>query len=281
MDWGRTKTILIIALIMTNSILAFILYGDLTTGNDATRVAQHQLSDVITLLESEGIFIDTEVSAKKQMLEDIRLTYQSYEDDSIIRLLLGDTFSLIDGVYLSKEAEVRILGKQELVYKKVNPLLGSVETDPDAARAVAAAFLEDVGLNSTSVAYWSTKAEGDGSVLVSFRQVENGHFVENAYMDVRVLGGETIEMRRKWFGSLKFLDSGKMVESPANALFRLLREIDSREEIERPVRIESMDLGYRLVSNILTINFQEGDPSPYWRFRTGGGEVIYIEAQVD
>jgi hypothetical protein len=42
-----------------------------------------------------------------------------------------------------------------------------------------------------------------------------------------------------------------------------------------------MDLGYRLVSNILTINFQEGEPSPYWRFRTADGDVIYIEAQVD
>lgn len=76
------------------------------------------------------------------------------------------------------------------------------------------------------------------------------------------------------------LKTSKVIESPSKALFRLLPEIDSSETIERPVKIVSMDLGYRLVSNILTINFQEGEPSPYWRFMTSSGDVVYIEAQI-
>ncbi len=282
MNWGRTKTILIIALILTNGILAYILYGDAVTADDAAKLAENQLSDVILLLESENIFIDTEVSAKQQILEDIRLTYQNYEEDSVIRLLLGEKYTYIEeGRYLSGDAEVEILGKQELVYRKHNPVLGYVETDLEKAEELAFEFLEEVGLFSTSVVHWDTKRQDDGSALVAFRQEENGHFVENAYMNVTVRGEELTQMNRKWFGSLKILDSDKTVESPSKALFRLLREIDSRDQIERPVHIVSMDLGYRLVSNILTINFQEGEPSPFWRFRTDDGEVIYIEAQVD
>lgn len=282
MDWSRTKTILIIALVLTNGILAYILYGDAISADDTVEIAQNQLTDVIMLLESEDIYIDTQVSARKQALEDIRLTYQTYEEDSVIRLLLGDQYSsLDDNRYLSGDAEVEILGKQELVYRTHNPMLGYVETDLEKAEQIAFDFLEEVGLFSTSVVHWDTKAQDDGSALVEFRQEENGHFVENAYMDIAVRGDELTQMNRKWFGSLKILDSDKTVESPSKALFRLLREIDSRAQIERPVHIVSMDLGYRLVSNILTINFQEGEPSPYWRFRTAGGDVIYIEAQVD
>ena len=281
MDWSRTKTILIMALLLTNAILFFVLYGDRLGVDDIEEIEQTQLKGVIQLLKSEEIYLVSEVSGHDQYLSDIRLTYETYEDENIVKILLGDVYSKVEDRYLSKDAEIRILGTKDLIYKRLNVMGGVVETDIDKAELLATEFLETKGLMDSSVSYWTKSMQDNGSVMVEFRQVENGNFVESAYMTMTVSGDEITELKRKWFGSIQIEDTIKHIESPAKALFRLLPEIDSSNTIERPVKIVSMDLGYRLVSNILTINFQEGEPSPYWRFMTSSGEVIYIEAQTE
>ncbi len=281
MDWSRTKTILIMALILTNSILFYSLYGD-SLGNNSVEAAQvNQLEEVMELLNSEQIELLTEIPEVGVILPDIRLTYESYEDRNILGILLGENYSEIDDRFLSTSAEVKIYENQDLVYKTLNPMGGFVETDLDRATAFAIHFIEDHGLNNSSVALWRSRMLETGEVLVEFRQVESGYFVENAYMNITVKGEEIIEFNRKWFGSIETQESYKTIESPSKALFRLLPAIDSSSKVQRPVNIVSMDLGYRLISNILTIDFQEGEPSPYWRFKTDQGEVIYVEAQVE
>jgi len=281
MDWSRTKTILIIALLLTNSVLFFVLYGDRIGARTDYENNQNQLTEVLKLLESEQVTVTTDVPTQDLVMTDIRLTYETYEDETMIQILLGENFTNIDGQYLSKDAGVRILETQELVYQLLNPLGGYVETDVDQATEIAKNFLDSVGLQYSSVAHWVTEQQDDGTVLVEFRQIEDGYFVENAYMKLIVSNTSVIELRRKWFGAIEVQDTSKIVESPAKALFRVLSEIDGNTDIQRPVEIESMDLGYRLISNILTINFQEGEPMPYWRFRTAQGDVIYIEAQTE
>lgn len=281
MNWSRTKTILILALLLTNSILLFVLYGDQLGADDVEKLKQEQLKEVVTLLESEEIYVTSEIPEQDYILSDMKLTYEMYDDEKLVKTLLGSNYSLIDERYLSKEAEVRVHGSQELIYRKLNAMGGFVETDLDLARRLADAFLNEKKLVDDSVEHWGSTQLDNGTAIIEYRQVEDGYFVENAYMTLAVAGEEITEFRRKWFAGIEKLDTSKLIESPAKALFRLLPEIDSSSTIERPVKIESMDLGYRLVSNILTINFQEGEPSPYWRFRTSTGEVIYIEAQTE
>tara|TARA_Y100000588_G_C14110114_1_gene862646 strand:+ start:190 stop:1035 length:846 start_codon:yes stop_codon:yes gene_type:complete len=281
MDWSRTKTILILALILTNSILFFVLYGDRIGGSSNQLQGKVQLEEVLKLLESEQVRVTSDIPSQNLMMSDIRLAYETYEDENIIEILLGDTYTNIDGQFLTKDAEVRIVGTQELVYRPLNVLEGFVETDVDEATQIATSFLEELGLRNTSVALWNSMKQEDGTVIIEFRQIEEGYFVENAYMTIQIAGKEVTEMKRKWFGEIEIHESTKNIEPPAKALFRLLSEIDSSDTINRPVEIEAMDLGYRLISNILTINFQEGEPMPYWRFRTSTGEVIYIEAQTE
>lgn len=281
MDWSRTKTILILALILTNGLLFFVLYGDKINSVDAAELEEKHMNEVIELLESEEIFIEAEMPDQSRVLSDISLTYESYEDENMIQLLLGNVYSKVNDRYLSKNAEVKILGSQDLIYKMLNPLGGYVETDPEEAGQIAEVFLSDKGLLNSSAVLWNSRVLEDGAVFIEYRQVEDGYFVENAYMNITVSGKDIIEFRRKWFGAIKILDTSKVIESPSKVLFRLLPEVDSNSRIERPVKIVSMDLGYRLVSDILTINFQEGEPSPYWRFKTDTGEVLYIEAQIE
>lgn len=281
MDWSRTKTILIVALILTNSILFYVLYGDRIGASTAQEESQVQLEEVLKLLESEEVVVSAEIPTQNLMMADIRLTYETYTDENIIEILLGDTYTNIDGQFLTKDAEVRIIGAQELVYRPLNALEGFVDTDVEKATKIATDFLEEIGLRNTSVVHWDSRKQSNGTVMVEFRQVEEGYFVENAYMTIQVSGVEVTELKRKWFGAIETQETSKNIEPPAKALFRLLSEIDSSETISRPVEIEAMDLGYRLISNILTINFQEGEPMPYWRFRTSTGEVVYIEAQTE
>lgn len=281
MDWTRTKTILIIALILTNGVLIFSLYGDRIGADNLDEQKFKRLEEVISLLKSEDVYITSDIPTHDLYLPDVQLTYEMYENEELIKILLNKGYSKVDGRYLSKNAEVQILGAQELVYRTLNVPGGFVKTDPDTAKSVADAFLSEKGLTGESVEYWGTKTLDNGMALVQYRQTLDGHFVEDASMDFKIAGNQLAEFRRKWFGSFKTLETIKNIESPVKALFRLLPEIDSSSEVERPVKIVSMDLGYRLVSNILTINFQEGEPSPYWRFKTESGEVIYIEAQTD
>lgn len=278
MDWSRTKTILILALILTNGVLFYAVYGDRIASRNEEAMNDTQLTDVIELLNSHEIILESEIPDKYTVLPDLRLAYENYEGLYIVDLLLGETYSEVDGRYLSRDAEVRILGSHDLVYSPLNPMGGEVKTDVGLAKSVAQAFLSDKGLSGKSVELWNATVLDSGDVLVAFRQVEDGYFLETAYMDVVVRGEEVVTFKRKWFGSIEILDTSKTIEAPAKALFRLIPAVEDQSGLEKPVRIVSMDLGYRLISNILTINFQEGEPTPYWRFKTDTGKTIYIEA---
>lgn len=140
MDWSRTKTILILALILTNGLLVFVLYGDQLGADDIKDVKENQLREVVSLLESEEIYMTSEIPSEYLVLSDLKLTYEMYDDESLIMELLGSRYSKVDDRYLSKDAEVKIIGAQELIYRELNVMGGFVETDLVKAENIANAF---------------------------------------------------------------------------------------------------------------------------------------------
>lgn len=53
MDWTRTKTILIIALILTNGVLIFSLYGDRIGADNLDEQKYKRLEEVISFLSQK------------------------------------------------------------------------------------------------------------------------------------------------------------------------------------------------------------------------------------
>lgn len=279
MNWKRTKTILIFALLATNFLLIFAMYGTDMLPH-TRRSHRNQKKNVLRILSSEGITFSADLSDEEKHLEDIRLSYETYENMGLIELLLGKSFKKEGNRFFVDDREIVIQNEQNLIYRKQYKKKDKreEETEKKAAK-VAKKFLKEKGLDGPSVQFWKVVFEESGEFCVKYRQVENGRFMEDAHMNIFIQSNQVVGLDRKWFGSIVTLETYRSIEPPIRAAFRLIEQIDQNEEVVRPVEIESVELGYRLVSDILTIHFLEGEPTPYWRFQTSEGKALYVKAK--
>ncbi len=288
MDWKRVESILIVAFIIINVMLFFALSENRKTSNSEVLDSDKRIELVKKLLDENGISLDFNIKDKTQKIHNLHLTYETYEDEGFIRLLLGNLYINEDNNYISDDAQVTIVNEQNLIYKKNTlEILESprkfksyseqIKNDKVAAIAVAESFLKETGIKSSSVKFWKVIKWDKNAYCVKYRQYEEGYFLEDAYMDVVVKYDKVVELNRKWFGAIGTDDVYIEIESPVWALFRLIANEEYR--FKEPIAIKSLELGYRLVSDIVPVRFLEGDSTPYWRMETDGGKIIYLKAK--
>ncbi len=337
MDWKRVESILIVALLITNIIVVFALHNSRALSHSEILDFKDREEIVKQLLEEKNIIIDTELNNSTDLLPNIHLTYETYEDGGFIELLLGDDYKVEGNKYISSDSEIIIKNEQNLVYKRniipavdilnhsKSPLIANLNEDDNklnraysidillnknlkddeiSAISVAEDFLTNKGIKSSAVQFWKVIKLDRDSYCVKYRQYEEQKFLEDAYMNVIVVGDQVVELDRKWFGSIVQIGSHSEIESPLVALFRLMSKMDDEGNIsenrkvirseddstndkkskdtknkKQPIKIVSLELVYRLVSDIVPIRFLEGDSTIYWRIETDTGKIVYMKAK--
>ncbi len=266
MDWSKTKTILIITLIIVN---IFLLYFYIEKPVKDHNVINDEL---ITLLENKGITFDRQDYEFPQALKKIYVNYKEY-DDEIIQNLLGRNYMKNNALYINKDYYVEISEDNVLTYARRGILLGDNQMSETEAIHYGKEFLTGVGLYDSTVVLDEVKKEDDYIVL-TYKKVVQERFVERSYMKLELFNNEVISLKRKWLIHEISDNENNEVIPLEMAVYKFETQMNQSKDLI----IENITLGYVLENDVFVQNIQSGEAFPFYKFELSDGSEVYIEA---
>ncbi|WP_324825638.1 two-component system regulatory protein YycI [Sinanaerobacter sp. ZZT-01] len=250
MDWTKAKTILIIALLITNLIFLtsyfFTLKQPNFVENDVTKNTEE-------LLSAKKIYLEAEIPKKTPTMAV--LSVKSNE--------------------LKNEIKQRALENQR-------PLSENQTMDEDYI-SLSKEFIENCGVYDENVEFQSIKKE-NSKIYVRFKNVYEKIPIEESYMVCIIEDGKVIDFQRKWFDAIGFGETKKKVITASNALIKFMvnKEEDKKSSsLEgKAIQIKDISLVYWLYSYQLdhAVSTSEDTAFPAWRITYNNDEMEYILA---
>lgn len=281
MDWSKAKNILIMAFIVTNLFLAYVLF--LTDKeDDEVTVKDELIVDVVNLLEKEGIKVDTEIPTLVPKLPVISLEYEIYNPVEIIpRFLKNYKEEQMENetVYTDGDKSLRFKENNKKIVYENKDLRNNKETSKislERATEISRNFMSEHGFDLKDVGLISHTEQGDIYKL-EYRKVIEDIVVEETKMTIEVSSKGVILFERRWTEDVKRGRENLLTSSAPKALLRLL----TREEYYGRT-IKEIDIRYyfNVDEYKKSISFKDstgGVATPTWRFIFEDGEELYLE----
>lgn len=281
MNWNKTKTILIIALLITNVVMLGYLYSEHLLRNNPALSDRMVYQDILTILKERNIQVAFQGIPKTEGVQAVEATYESYDLPALAPRFLQDEFQIN-----AEETEARSSRESLTVSDGIHLLYenrgmesqGNAPAEEEAldkARKFLAGHGYSMDENTilTSVHMKGNEMEVLIGQQTSHRQIENG------VMRLVVTDQGVRIFERTWLKILKVREMTYDIIPPGRALLRLSEVIANEQQVSgQPVVITAMTLGYKLDTDALNADILSGDLSPYWRFTTRSGITYPIKA---
>jgi len=244
MDWTKAKTILIIALLITN---IFLLVTYTLSNSDNETSEEELLRETIALLEEKNIYVKGELPSVYQKMPVLMVQYDRLDPDFLHQKLAEQT-----------PMESKSGSRKEIV-------------------KMVEAFLKDCGIWSPNVILDKVEQQ-DNKTYVHYKNEYEGYLVEDSYIICTVENGVITEVDRFWLKPKGFGQAKKATISASAALLSLMREKDQREAI----LVEDMELVYWLNPSDYEGETAISDTAlPAWKITYNDGKVKHISAYKD
>lgn len=287
MDWSRTKTVIIIGLIITNLSILYLLFS--SPSKNFMREEKRLKIDIV--FEKENININQkenikEMNLKKYNASFINLDASKYvlsngsENSEVLQMGEDLEWKTVSGYKLTAskrnktEAQVNYLMdmnsyvndfeviNDDVILKKMDEFIKEkIKLDLDKELVVAKKY-KDI-------------------YYIEYAQVFEGYFLEGSYIKILTQKDHILSYNQKWCEVEAVNNSTITTESYNNIMYRLLREIYNLKELEKysgNVNIVESKLGYGFGSDGYDIQLKFGEIVPFYRFKTDVGDVFYIDA---
>ncbi len=244
MDWTKAKSILIVALLITNLFL-LATYTVVKADNGPTEEELH--AETIALLEQKQIYVKGSLPTQHEKMPVLMVEYDR-PDPEILRQRLEEQTPM-DGEYGSR-----------------SDILKMTE-----------AFLKSCDLWDANVVLNKIEQE-ESTIRVFYRNEYNGIPVEDSYIICTVEGGVVTEVDRLWLRPVGLGKSKKATVSASAALIDLMRSKNERATI----LVESMEIVYWLNPSDYEGETAISDTAlPAWKVTYNGGQNMHVPAYND
>ena len=281
MDWSKAKNILILAFIVTNIFLAYVLFTSSQDKNELM-VNNQLIKDVVKLLAKENIKVDTDIPKSTPSLPIISLEYEVYDPKEMLDIFLGpaEEISMADEYIYTNGKELLSFeeNNKKLVYENTYLKLkkNKAEISKDEALKKVQEYIIDHKLNLKDARLNSHSINNKVHKLVYNKDVD-GIRVEETNMTLKVSSDGVILFERYWVDNIKKGNENLIISSAPKALLRLL----TREEYYGKT-IKQIDICYyfnvdEYKRNISLNDSTGGVAAPTWRFIFEDGEKAFLE----
>jgi len=243
MDWTKAKSILIVALIVTNIVLVltYVYKDDIFKSTDET-----VLSDTIALLESKNIFIETDIPEKNSRMAVLTVEYDTMDQDLLEELLLN---------------------------QKAQPMSGLSDND---IINMAEEFINKCGYLTENVKYESIEKAGS-KFIVTYKNYIDEIAIEDSYIICTISDGKIEEIQRYWLNPVELGKTKKEIIPAVAALLKFMSNNDQDEKI----LVEDISLVYWLDSDSFNTESPVSDTAfPAWKITYNHGKIKHIMAYV-
>lgn len=244
MDWTKAKTILIIALLVTN-IFLILLY---TMVRDDEKPSEEIIqAETIALLEDKRIYVKGVLPTEHFKMAVLTVEYDNEESESIDRMMLEQV--PIGDEYKSREAVIKI----------------------------AEVFIKGAGLWEPGIVFNKIE-QNEGVFTVSYRNEFEGVPVEDSYIKCMIKDGRVVDFERFWLKPTGLGKSKKATISASAALIDLMRSKNAGEAIA----VEKMEMVYWLDTSVYGGEDTISDTAlPAWKITYNGGQIKHVRAYSD
>ena len=222
MDWSKAKNILIVAFIITNLFLAYVLLD--TKSIDNPTIDEEFISDVKELLLEKDIKIDSTIPTEIPSLPLLTIEYETYKPVDVASKFLGKyTIKNIEGneYYTNGTETLTINNGNRIIYSNYNNIKKINSIEKKNLIAIAEDFIRDKGFETNDYKL-SDFRENNGTYYIEFNKVIQNMFFEKSYMKFNIDTAGIKEFERYWVRSAELGDNNITVMSAPRALLKLV-----------------------------------------------------------
>lgn len=241
MDWTKAKSILIVALIITNLVLIGTYYVQNIRQQNNEKLME---TATIKLLEEQNIFVKTDIPKEHPEMAKLTVQYDTMDQNLVNeQLAKQDTSS------------------------------GSDLTDDKLIR-MTEAFLKRCGLMTENVTFEQIKRSDEG-ILISYKNYTDGIAIEDSSITLTVQNGKITDLKRFWLNPVEVSKNEKEVITALAALIKFMSETTADERIY----VNDIELVYWLDSSSFDADSPVTDTAfPAWKITYNKDKIKYIPA---
>ncbi|MCT4585855.1 MAG: hypothetical protein N4A54_13090 [Peptostreptococcaceae bacterium] len=259
MENSRAKTILIIALFISNALLIFDAYKKMNYNFDDYNSKKKYQIEIKNILDKKNISVDSEFEYFNKDIGTISLTHYKYNQD-----IVDSLFSEDDGIVSLENDNKRLKYEGFLDLKKF---------DKEEVVSKIENFLDK--FSSDNERYLKSINYSDEFIMLSYSQKYEDLYLDGGFMSFSVRKDGNFTMRREW---LKVIEKGDKKKQPISSIIAVLRALD---QIEPDSNIIDINLGYYINLDEM-LKVQRSTAFPHWKIsyktKDNAQEDIYIEA---
>lgn len=243
MDWTRAKTILIIALILTNTLLSIFLFID---KNDENIISNEAIADTLKVINDRNIYVFTGVPNTIEELPVLNVEYDQLDSRTIDEMIRNQ--NTIKQYHLTEDEVIQI----------------------------AEEFLNQNNLLNENTRLEKPIKKIDNQYILTYKNFYNEALLEECYMTCIVKNGKIISINRIW---LNPIEEGKTKKKTIPATTALLKFASLRGNQEKYTCITDISLVYWLQTSLYSRETTTEDTArPAWRIYYDDGQTEYILA---
>lgn len=279
MDWSKAKTILIVAFIITNIILGFVLFKN-TVESDRTLTAEF-IEQSKEILQENNIKLNTEIPKYNPSLKTLIVEYEIIDLDRINRDYFGNEGKLSIGdsnnILLSYGSEtVSIINQKILKYENTKEDVLYEKLDEDRVEAIAYKFLNNRRVDTEDMEL-SSIIQVDGVYKIRFSKIYKDRIIEKAYLNMEIDNTGVKTLDKLWVEVINEGDAEVYINTAPKALLNLISIDEARNKT-----IEKIDLIYYFDPEEHKYiedpkKARKGRTIPAWRVLFSDGEKIILD----
>jgi len=241
MDWTKAKSILIVALLVTNLVLISAYFLQ----NNGQKNDDREMQDVtVKLLEQKNIFVNTDIPKEHPRMAKLTVRYDKMNETAV---------------------------EEQLAAQKALP---DHEPTDDELISMTTEFITKCNLMTENVTFDSIDRKGP-DILVTYKNYIKGIAIEDSYIVCTVRDGKIVDFKRHWLNPVETGSIEKEVIPAGAALIKFMGENSANEKIY----LEGISLVYWLDSSAFDAESPVTDTAfPAWKITYNNGKCRYILA---
>ncbi len=241
MDWTKAKSILIVALVVTNLVLIATYFLQDSRFEEDEKEMQKV---TIKLLEEKGIIVETDIPEGRNRMPKLTVQYDKTNENAI---------------------------EEQLANQKIIP---ETELTEEALISMTMEFIEACDMMTDNVTFDKITRRG-GEIRVSYKNYINEIAIEDSHINVIIKDGKIVDFERYWLEPIEINDTEKEVIPAVAALIKFMSENAEEERIY----VKDISLVYWLDSSSFDVEFPVTDTAfPAWKITYNRGKIHYILA---
>lgn len=280
-DWSKAKTILIVAFLITNIALAYVLIEEINV--EEPTINEDFIQDVVKLLKDKNIYLNTTIPTDIPYLNTLIVKYEKINLEELNRRFLDGKGSIIShdeglGEIKFGERNILLINNKLIIYENKMKRELYKELNKNDAIKIAEEFMKERQFDTSDMKLTFVKEE-DGIYYLEYSKVYEGIFVERAFTTFQIDKRGVKRFERLWLKEDELGDKEINISTAPKAILGLL----DMQEV-RGKTITDISLCYYFDPEKHSYledlgEAKQGKAVPAWRIQFDDGYKVFIDEQ--